>query len=125
MSNFIKTDFKPINVQSHFPVLDVNDLKTYFYVNEGVLKAVDGVSFKVNQEETLGLIGESGCGKSVTAHSILRIVPSPGKLVGGEILFYHDNQSTNLAELNPSGKTIRLGCRCSFSYTWAINRMPV
>jgi len=107
MTNLPETDFKPKNVQSQLPVLEVKDLKTYFYVNEGVLKAVDGVSFRINQEETLGLIGESGCGKSVTAHSILRIVPSPGKLVGGEILFYHDNQFTNLAELNPSGKAIR------------------
>ena len=107
MTNFTKTDAEPMNVQSQLPVLEVKDLKTYFFVNEGVLKAVDGVSFRINQEETLGLIGESGCGKSVTAHSILRIVPSPGKLVGGEILFYHDNQSTNLAELNPSGKAIR------------------
>ncbi len=107
MTNFANTDFKLKDVQSQLPVLEVKDLKTYFFVNEGVLKAVDGVSFKVNQEETLGLIGESGCGKSVTAHSILRIVTSPGKLVGGEILFFHNHQSTDLAELNPSGKNIR------------------
>lgn len=107
MSNLVKTDSIKINGGSQSPLLEVNDLKTYFYVNEGVLKAVDGVSFGINQEETLGLIGESGCGKSVTAHSILRIVPSPGKLVGGHILFRHDHQSIDLAELNSSGRTIR------------------
>ena len=93
--------------QSQWPLLEVKDLQTYFYVNEGVLKAVDGVSFAIKQDETLGLIGESGCGKSVTAHSILRIVPSPGKLVGGQILLRHDQQEIDLAKLNPSGKIIR------------------
>jgi len=93
--------------RSQVPLLEINNLKTYFYVNEGVLKAVDSVSFRISQEETLGLIGESGCGKSVTAHSILRIVPSPGKLVGGQILLYNDHLAINLAELNPSGTTIR------------------
>jgi oligopeptide/dipeptide ABC transporter ATP-binding protein len=107
MTNLPEIDYKPMNVQPQLPVLEVKDLKTYFSVNEGVLKAVDGVSFRINQEETLGLIGESGCGKSVTAHSILRIVPSPGKLVSGEINMFRDNQVINLAELNPSGKTIR------------------
>lgn len=95
----------PVQVQSR--LLEVNDLKTYFYVNEGILKAVDGVSFSIKTEETLGMIGESGCGKSVTAHSILRIVPSPGKLVGGQILLERDDRAIDLAELNPSGMTIR------------------
>jgi oligopeptide/dipeptide ABC transporter ATP-binding protein len=85
----------------------VKDLKTYFYVDEGTLKAVDGVSFAVNREETLGLIGESGCGKSVTALSVLRIVPSPGRLVGGKILLHLDGEPIDLAELNPSGSEIR------------------
>ena len=64
-------------------VLEVEDLKTHFFVDEGTLKALDGVSFNIGKQETLGVIGESGCGKSVTARSILRIVPSPGKTVGG------------------------------------------
>ncbi len=69
-------------------VLDVRHLKTYFYTSEGVGRAVDGVSFEVHRGETLGLVGESGCGKSVTALSILRLVPSPpGRIVGGEIRF--------------------------------------
>jgi len=92
---------------SELPLLEVMDLKTYFYVDEGVLKAVDGVSFFVNREETLGLIGESGCGKSVTALSVLRIVSSPGRLVSGEILLHLDGDIIDLAQLNPSGGKIR------------------
>ena len=93
--------------QSQPPLLEVKDLKTYFYINEGVLKAIDGLNFTIYHDETLGLIGESGCGKSVTAHSILRIVPAPGKLVGGNILLRYDQQEIDLASLSPSGKMIR------------------
>jgi oligopeptide/dipeptide ABC transporter ATP-binding protein len=67
-------------------VLDVKDLRTYFFLDEGVLKAVDGVSLRIEQGKTLGVIGESGCGKSVTAQSVLRIVPDPGRIMGGQIL---------------------------------------
>ncbi|RJP73440.1 MAG: ABC transporter ATP-binding protein [Candidatus Abyssobacteria bacterium SURF_17] len=69
-------------------LLNVRDLKTYFYSDSKVARAVDGVSFQVGKGRTLGLVGESGCGKSVTALSILRLVPSPpGKIVEGEIIF--------------------------------------
>ena len=67
-------------------VLELNDLRTYFFLDEGVLKAVDGVSLSIDEGRTLGVIGESGCGKSVTAQSVLRIVPDPGRIVGGQIL---------------------------------------
>ena len=67
------------------PMLDVRDLRTYFFPREGTVKAVDGASFDVHAGKTLGLVGESGCGKSVTARSILRIVERPGKIVGGSI----------------------------------------
>ena len=67
-------------------VLEVRDLKTYFFTDEGVVKAVDGVSFAVERGKTLGLVGESGCGKSVTAMSISRLVSPPGRVVGGEVL---------------------------------------
>jgi peptide/nickel transport system ATP-binding protein len=67
-------------------VLEVKNLKTYFFTDEGVVKAVDDVSFHVEKGKTLGLVGESGCGKSVTAMSISRLVSPPGKIVGGEIL---------------------------------------
>jgi len=90
-----------------FPLLEVQDLRTYFFVEEGVLKAVDGVSLVINREETLGLIGESGCGKSVTALSILRIVSSPGRLVGGRILLNLNGNPIDLAQLDPSGSEIR------------------
>jgi peptide/nickel transport system ATP-binding protein len=93
--------------QSERPLLEVMDLQTHFHVDEGVLKAVDGVDFYVNREETLGLIGESGCGKSVTALSILRLVASPGRLKGGEIWLDLDGEFINLAQLHPSSREIR------------------
>ncbi len=69
-------------------LLEVKNLKTYFYTDDGVAKAVDDVSFTLDKGETLGLVGESGCGKSVSALSIMRLIPDPpGKIVGGEILF--------------------------------------
>ncbi|MDP3017189.1 MAG: ABC transporter ATP-binding protein, partial [Deltaproteobacteria bacterium] len=69
-------------------LLQVRDLKTYFYTDAGMVKAVDGVSYDLKEGETLGLVGESGCGKSVSALSILRLIANPpGKIVGGEIFF--------------------------------------
>src|SRR5262249_7170944 len=67
-------------------VLEVKDLKTHFFTDEGVVKAVDGVSFSVPKGQTLGLVGESGSGKSVTAMSITRLISPPGRIVGGEVL---------------------------------------
>ncbi len=67
------------------PRLSVANLKSYFFTRNGLLKAVDGVSFHIEQGETLALVGESGCGKSMTALSILRLLPEPGRIVGGEI----------------------------------------
>ncbi|MGI8729808.1 MAG: ABC transporter ATP-binding protein [Solirubrobacteraceae bacterium] len=70
------------------PLLQVKDLRTYFFTEDGVVKAVDGVTYDVNEGETLGLVGESGCGKSVSALSLLRLIPNPpGKIVDGEIIF--------------------------------------
>jgi oligopeptide/dipeptide ABC transporter ATP-binding protein len=69
-------------------LLDVRDLRTYFITSQSVVKAVDGVSFHVDENETLGIVGESGCGKTVTCLSILRLIPQPtGRIVGGKILF--------------------------------------
>ena len=69
-------------------ILSVRELRTHFYTPEGAVKAVDDVSFDLNRGETLGIVGESGCGKSVSAYSILRLIPDPpGKIVSGKILF--------------------------------------
>ena len=67
-------------------VLNVNDLRTSFFSREGVVKAVDGVSFLLREDETIGLVGESGCGKTVTCLSILRLISRPGRIVGGNVL---------------------------------------
>lgn len=67
--------------------LEVKDLRTSFYTEDGVVKAVDGVSFSMKKGETIAIVGESGCGKSVTSFSILRLINSPGKIDGGSILF--------------------------------------
>ena len=78
-------------------LLEVNELKTYFYTYEGVARAVDGVTYHLDPGEALGIVGESGCGKSVTASSIMRIVPDPpGRIVGGQILF----QGQDLTQLS-------------------------
>lgn len=69
------------------PLLEVKNLKTYFYTEDGVVRAVDGVDFEVYPGEVLGIVGESGCGKSVTSLSIMRLIGIPGKIVEGEIVF--------------------------------------
>jgi oligopeptide/dipeptide ABC transporter ATP-binding protein len=69
------------------PVLQVRELQTYFFTHEGVVRAVDGASFDIQAGQTLGIVGESGCGKSVAAKSILQIVDKPGRIVGGQILY--------------------------------------
>jgi len=69
------------------PILQVEDLTTCFFTGSGTVRAVDGVSFDVRRGETLAIVGESGCGKSVTALSLLKLVPDPGKIVGGRVLF--------------------------------------
>jgi oligopeptide transport system ATP-binding protein len=73
------------------PILQVKDLRTQFFTDDGIVQAVDGVSFDLAPGETLGIVGESGCGKSVTALSILRLIEEPGRIVGGEILFHGDD----------------------------------
>lgn len=105
-----------MNVTERKPLLEVNDLSTHFFLDEGVVKAVDNVNMTIYQGQIVGIVGESGCGKSVTARSILRIVPHPGKEVSGEILFYEKGQPSgsdgkyepiNLLDLDPKGKQIR------------------
>ena len=93
-------------------MLDVRGLKTYFYTEAGVVKAVDGVDFHVDRGEVLGLVGESGCGKSVTSFSIMRLVGIPGKIVEGQILF--DGQ--DLVQLPESEITKIRGNRISMIF---------
>jgi len=78
-------------------LLDLRSLQTYFFTSDGLAKAVDGVSYQLHRGETLGVVGKSGCGKSVSALSVLRLVPDPpGRIVGGEIMF----EGTNLLKLS-------------------------
>ena len=79
------------------PLLEVHDLKTQFFTPEGVVKAVDGVSFELKAGETLGIVGESGCGKSVTALSVMRLIQRPGRIVAGRVLF-DGNDLTKLSD---------------------------
>jgi peptide/nickel transport system ATP-binding protein len=81
------------------PVLSVRDLRTYYHQDEGIVRAVDGASFDVYTGKTLGIVGESGCGKSVTARSILRIVEEPGRIESGSILLRRQNASNQTDEL--------------------------
>lgn len=79
-------------------LLQVNNLQTHFPTRAGLVRAVDGVSFYIDKGELLGLVGESGCGKSITALSIMRLIAPPGKIVGGEISF----DGRNLLKLSDS-----------------------
>jgi peptide/nickel transport system ATP-binding protein len=89
-------------------LIEVKNLQTHFFTDEGIVKAVDGIDFSIPRGKTLCIVGESGCGKSVTARSILQVVDPPGRMVGGDILFHPTpDQEINLAKLNPRGAEIR------------------
>src|SRR5690606_36458371 len=91
------------------PLLEIDDLRTYFDLSEGTVKAVDGVSMSVHGGQTLCVVGESGCGKSVTARSILQLVDRPGRIVDGRIRYRPDPDAepVYLLALPPNGKAIR------------------
>jgi peptide/nickel transport system ATP-binding protein len=95
-------------------LLEIKDLRVSFPLDEGIVRAVEGVDLTVHRGEVLGIVGESGCGKSVTAQSILRIIPQPGRIDTGQILYHPSDQSTengngvvDLASLNSTGSEIR------------------
>jgi oligopeptide/dipeptide ABC transporter ATP-binding protein len=90
------------------PVIEVMDLSVHFAVDEGTLKAVNGVSFAIEEQQVFGLIGESGCGKTVTAQSLMRLVPKPGRIVNGQINYRTENgNEIDLAEVDRAGPEIR------------------
>ncbi len=90
------------------PLIEVKGLKTYFYTEDGVVRAVDGVDYVIEQEKTLGVVGESGCGKSVTALSIMGLVQMPpGKIEAGEILFHRRDRVMDLTKFDPKGRQMR------------------
>jgi oligopeptide/dipeptide ABC transporter ATP-binding protein len=93
-------------------LVDIRGLKTHFPLDEGMVKAVDGVDFIIRRDRTLCVVGESGCGKSVTARSILQIVDKPGRIVEGSILFYRrrddgSEEVMDLAKMDPYGRQLR------------------
>jgi oligopeptide/dipeptide ABC transporter ATP-binding protein len=94
------------------PLLELKNLKTYFYTDEGVVKAVDGLDYTVNRGEVFGLVGESGCGKTVSALSVLRLVDTPGKIVAGEVVF----DGMPLLELTEKEMTELRGSRISMIF---------
>src|SRR5215207_11550160 len=95
-------------MQRREPLLEVRDLKTYFFTREGIVRAVDGVSFDIYGGEILGVVGESGCGKSVTASSLMRLIPQPpGKIVEGSITMIEDGARTDIVKADDEMRRIR------------------
>src|SRR5512139_2606158 len=96
------------------PLLEIKGLKTYFFLDEGTVKAVEGADLVVPRHATVGVVGESGCGKSVTAYSILQLVERPGRILDGQILWHRKSQNGNdeeqvidLTTLKPNSREMR------------------
>jgi len=96
-----------VNADAKTPLLSVRDLRVSFALDEGLVRAVDGTSFDVMPGQVLGIVGESGCGKSVTMKAILQLVERPGRITSGEIRFRRDSEVVDLAQLPPRGATMR------------------
>jgi peptide/nickel transport system ATP-binding protein len=95
-----------MNIQKDI-ALSVKNLKTYFYTNNRCNKAVNGVSFEIKKGKTLCIVGESGCGKSVTAATIMQLLPTLSRIEEGEIIFYKDDEKINIEKLPRNGKEMR------------------
>ncbi|GAA1463836.1 ABC transporter ATP-binding protein [Nocardiopsis exhalans] len=91
----------------HDTLLDIRGLRTHFQTDDTTIRAVDGVDLRVHRGRTLCVVGESGCGKSAMARSVLQLVEPPGRVVAGQILLHTDGEPTDLAALHPTGRKIR------------------
>ncbi len=89
------------------PLLSIDNLRTYFFLDEGTVRAVDGVHLEIPQGKTVAIVGESGCGKSVTAFSILRLISPPGQIVSGQIVLHGEGNDVILTDLEDEGTAIR------------------
>jgi peptide/nickel transport system ATP-binding protein/oligopeptide transport system ATP-binding protein len=89
------------------PIIEVEGLKVYFHTEDGVARAVDGIDFAIAPEKTLGVVGESGCGKSVTARAMMGLVEAPGRIEAGKILLHRDGRIVDLTKLAPKGRELR------------------
>ena len=89
------------------PLIEIKGLKVYFHTEDGVARAVDGVDFDIESGKTLGVVGESGCGKSVTARAIMGLVDAPGRVESGQILYHRQDDVIDLVKLKPRGREIR------------------
>jgi ABC-type dipeptide/oligopeptide/nickel transport system ATPase component len=90
------------------PLVEVRNLEIHFVTHSALVRAVDGVTYTIDKEKTLGIVGESGCGKTVTAYGIMGLVQSPpGKIVGGEVLYHRNGTVRDLTKLPPKGREMR------------------
>ena len=102
-------------------LIQVKNLRTSFFTPEGEVRAIDGVSFEIAEGKTLGLVGESGCGKSVTSLSIMRLVPPPGRVAAGRVLFEGEDLLAKDAEAMRRVRGARIAC--SFESPSAVSRL--
>src|SRR6201989_1566975 len=89
------------------PLLRIRDLRVSFRLDEGTLRAVDGVSFDVFPRQVVGIVGESGCGKSVTMRAVLQLIDPPGRITAGEIQYRQETGAVDLTRLTPHGRQMR------------------
>jgi len=113
------TTVESVSKEPSKKLLEVKDLRTFFFVEEGVVKAVDGVAFDIYEDEVLGLVGETGCGKSVTALSVLQLVRAPGKIMSGKIFF----RGKNLLDLTEKEMRTLRGSRITMIFQDPLNSL--